>query len=74
MLATLLHDTSIALNVSQQGIHTREYNNPGLVSSPRTRRCGLQSPNGTITPAGATLPCKAWSFSEGFKLEHHACE
>jgi hypothetical protein len=36
--------------MSQQGIHTREYNNPGLAGSPRPQRGGLQIPNRTITP------------------------
>jgi hypothetical protein len=30
MLPSLLHDPGFSLTVSQQGIHTRGYNNPGL--------------------------------------------
>jgi hypothetical protein len=37
-------------------------------------RCGLQSPNRIITPMGTTLPCKAWSFTEGFKPGNHVRE
>jgi hypothetical protein len=74
MLRTLLHDPCIYLTVSQQGIHTRGYNNPGLAGSPQPRRGGLQSPNRTVTPVGTTLPCKAWSFTEGFKPGHHVRE
>jgi hypothetical protein len=33
--------SSFSLTVSQQGIHTRGYNNPGLVGSPWPRRGGL---------------------------------
>jgi hypothetical protein len=74
MLPTMLHDPGFSLTVSQQGIHTRGYNNPGLASSPRPRRGGLQSPNRTVTPVGTTLLCKAWSFPERFKPGHHAHE
>jgi hypothetical protein len=74
MLLTLLRGPSISLIVSQQGIHTRGYNNPGLAGSPRSRRGGLQSHNMTVTPVGTTLPCKAWSFTEGFKPGHHIHE
>jgi hypothetical protein len=28
----------------------------------------------TVTPVGATLPCKAWSFTEAFKPGHHVRE
>jgi hypothetical protein len=56
MLPTLLHDHGISLTVSQQGINTRGYNNPGLVGSPRPQRGGVQSLNRTITPVGTTLP------------------
>jgi hypothetical protein len=59
--------TIVTLGVSQ-------YSNPGLTGSPQPRRGELQSPNRTITPAGATLPCKAWSFIEGNTPRHHVCE
>jgi hypothetical protein len=67
MLPTLLHDPSFSLTISQQGIHTRGYNNPGLAGSPRPRCGGLQSHNRIVTPTGTTPLCKAWSFTEGFK-------
>jgi hypothetical protein len=47
---------------------------PGLAGSPGPRRGGLQSPNRTVTSVGTTLPCKAWSFTEGFKPRHHVRE
>jgi hypothetical protein len=50
------------------------YSNPGLAGSQRPQRGGLQSPNRTIAPMGITFPCKAWSFSEGFKPGHHVRE
>jgi hypothetical protein len=62
------------LTVPQQEIHTRGYNNPGLAGSPQPRRGGLQSPNMTVTPMGTTLPCKAWSFTEGIKPGHNVHE
>jgi hypothetical protein len=74
MLPTLLRDPGIKLTVSQQGIHTRAYSSPGLAGSPRRRRGGLQSPNMTVTHAGTTLLCKAWSITEGFKPGHHVRE
>jgi hypothetical protein len=74
MLPTLLHDPGDYLTVSQQGIHTRGYSNPGLAASPRPRRGGLQSPNRTVTPMGTTHLCKAWSLIEGFKPGHHVLE
>jgi hypothetical protein len=74
MLPTLLRDPDFSLTVSQQGIHTRGYNNLGLTSSPQPRRGGLQNPNRTVTPMGITLPCKAWSFTKGFKPGHHVRE
>jgi hypothetical protein len=58
----------------QQGIHTKGYSNPGLTGSPQPRCGGLQSLNRTITLVGTTLPCKAWSFTEGNILEHLVCE
>jgi hypothetical protein len=64
MLPTLLRDPGLSLTVSQDGIDTRGYSSLGLAGSPRPRRGGLQSPNITITPAGTTLPSKAWSFTE----------
>jgi hypothetical protein len=75
MLPTLLHDPR--RNVPQQGIHTMGYTqlfNPGLTDLPQPQRGGLQSSNMTVTPTGTTLPCKAWSFIEGFKPRHHAHE
>jgi hypothetical protein len=54
MLPTLLRDPGFSLSVSQQGIHTRGYNSPGLAGSPRPWRGGLQSPNKTVTPVGLT--------------------
>jgi hypothetical protein len=74
MLPTLLHDPDFSLTVSQQGINTKGYNNPGLVGSPRPRCGGLQSPNKTVTPMGTTLPCKAWNFTEGFEPGHNVHE
>jgi hypothetical protein len=74
MLPTLLRDPGFSLTVSQQGVHTRGYISPGLAGSPCPRRGGLQSPNMAITPTGTTLPCKVWSFTEGFKPRHHVCE
>jgi hypothetical protein len=74
MLPTLLHDPGLSLTISQQGIHTRGYNRPGLASLPRPQCGGLQSPNKTVTPAGTTLPCKAWSFTEEFKPGYHVRE
>jgi hypothetical protein len=74
MMPTLLRDPGFSLTVSQQGIHTWGYNNPSLAGSPRHRRGGLQSPNKTVTAVGTTLLCKAWSFTEGFKLGHHIHE
>jgi hypothetical protein len=74
MLPTLLRDPGFSLIVSQQGIHIKGYNNPGLAGSPRPRHGGLQSPNGTVTPVGTTLPCKALGFTEGFKPRHHVRE
>jgi hypothetical protein len=50
------------------------YSNLGLAGSPQLRRGGLQGPNRTITPAGTTLPCKAWSFTEGKTSRHHVHE
>jgi hypothetical protein len=70
MLPTLLRDPSFSPTVSQQAIHTRGYSGPGLAGSPRPRRGGLQSPVRTITPAGTTLLCKAFSFTIGFKPRH----
>jgi hypothetical protein len=60
--------------IPQQEIHTKGYSNPGLAGSPQPWRGGLQSPNRTVTLAGTTLPCKAWSFTEGNTSEHHICE
>jgi hypothetical protein len=60
--------------VPHQGIHTRGYSNPDLASSPQPRRGGLQSPNMIVTPAGTTLLCKAWSFTEGNTPIHHIHE
>jgi hypothetical protein len=74
MLPTLLCDRGFLVIVSQQGIHTRGYNSPGLAGSPLPWRGGLQSPNMTVTLAGTTLPCKAWSFTKGFKPEYHVYE
>jgi hypothetical protein len=74
MLPTLLRDFGFSLTVSQQGIHTRGYSSPGLAGSPRLQSSGLQIPNRTVTPVGTTLLCKEWSFTEGFKPEHHVHE
>jgi hypothetical protein len=74
MLPTLLRDPNISLTVSQQGIHARGYNSPGLAGSPQPQRRGLQSPNRIVTPVGTTLPCKVWSFFEGFKPGQHIRE
>jgi hypothetical protein len=74
MLPTLLHDPSFSLTVSQQGVHTWGYNSPGLDGSPQPQRGGLQIPNSTVTHVGTTLPCKAWSVTEGSKLGHHVRE
>jgi hypothetical protein len=60
--------------IPQHGIQTRGYNNPGLAGSPQPQRGGLQSPNRTATPMGTTLPCKAWSFTEGNTHGHHVRE
>jgi hypothetical protein len=60
-----------ANTIPQQGTHTRGYSNPGLAGSLQPRRGGLQSPNSTITFVGTTLPCKAWSFTEGNTPRHH---
>jgi hypothetical protein len=46
MLPTLLRNPGISLTVSQQGIHTREYNSPGLASSLRPRRDGFKALTG----------------------------
>jgi hypothetical protein len=40
----------------------------------RRERGGLQSPSRTVTPAVTTLPCKAWSFTEGNTPRHHVRE
>jgi hypothetical protein len=53
--------------------YTRLFN-LDLASSPQPQRGGLQSPNRTVTPTGTTLPCKAWSFTEGNTPGHHVCE
>jgi hypothetical protein len=50
------------------------YSNPGLAGSLQPRRSGLQSPNRTVTPAGTTLSCNTWSFTEGNTPGHHVCE
>jgi hypothetical protein len=50
------------------------YSNPGLAGSPQPQLGGLQNPNMTVTPAGTTISCKAWSFTEGFKPGHHVRE
>jgi hypothetical protein len=60
--------------IPQQGILTRGYSNSGLAGSPQTWRGGLQCPNTTVTPAGTTLPCKAWSFTEDNAPRHHVRE
>jgi hypothetical protein len=65
---------TLILTVPQQRIHTKGYNNPGLAGLPQPWRGGLQSPNRTITPAGTTLLCKAWSFTKGIKLGHDVRE
>jgi hypothetical protein len=63
-----------ANTIPKQGIHTRGYSKPDLASSPQPRHGGLQSPNKTITLVGTTLPCKAWSFTEGNTPRHHVHE
>jgi hypothetical protein len=50
------------------------YSDPGLADSSQPRRGGLQSHNRTVTLAGTTLPCKAWSFTKGNTPRHHVCE
>jgi hypothetical protein len=65
---------TLANTIPQQGIHTRGYSNLGLAGSSQLRHGALQSPNGTVTPAGTTLPCKAWSFTEGNTTEYHVRE
>jgi hypothetical protein len=74
MLATLLHNPGISLTVSQLGKQTRGCSSPGLAGLPRPQRGGLHRPNGTVTLAGITLPCMAWSFTEGFKPGHDVHE
>jgi hypothetical protein len=71
LLSSLLCFVTLANTIPQQGIHTRGYSNPGLAGTPQPLRGGLQSPNRTITPAGTTLSCKAWSFTEGNTPGHH---
>jgi hypothetical protein len=71
LLSSLLYFVTPTNTVPQQEIHTRGYSNPGLVDSPQPWHGGLQSPNRIVTPAGTTLPCKAWSFTEGNTPEHH---
>jgi hypothetical protein len=74
LLSRLLCLVTPINTIPQQEIYTRGYINPGLASSPQPQRGGLQSPNMTITPVGTTLPCKAWSFTEGNTLGHHVRE
>jgi hypothetical protein len=63
-----------ANTIPQHGIHTRGYSNLGLAGSPQPRRGGLQRPNRIVTPASTTVPCKAWSFTEGITPRHHIHE
>jgi hypothetical protein len=63
-----------AKTIPLQGIHTSGYSNTGLAGSPQPQCGGLQSPNRTVTPAGTTLLCKVWSFTEDNTPGHHICE
>jgi hypothetical protein len=74
LLSSLLCFATAANTIPQQGIHTRGYNSLGLVGSPQPQRGGLQSPNRTITPVGATLPCKVSSSGEDNTPRHHVRE
>jgi hypothetical protein len=74
LLSSLLCFAISANTIPQQGIHTRGYSDLGLAGSPQPQRGGLQSPNWTVIPAGTTLPCKLWSFTEGNTPGHHICE
>jgi hypothetical protein len=74
LLSSLLYFVTLANTIPQQGIHTRGYSNLHLAGSPQPRHGGLQSPNRTVTPAGTTLLCKVWSFTEGNTPRHHVCE
>jgi hypothetical protein len=74
LLSSLLYFATPTNTVPQQGIHTRGYSNLGLADSPQPQCGGLQNPNRTITHAGTTLSCKAWSFTEGNTPRHHIRE
>jgi hypothetical protein len=71
LLSSLLCFVTLANTIPQHGIHTGGYSNPGLAGLPQAHHGGLQSPNRTVTHAGTTLLCKAWSFTEGNTLGHH---
>jgi hypothetical protein len=58
---------------SHKGIQQPRFGRLATTSA-RPRRGGLQIPNRTVTPVGTTLPCKVWSFTEGFKPGHHIRE
>jgi hypothetical protein len=74
LFSSLLYFATPVNTIPQQGIHIRGYNNPGLAGSPQPRCGGLQIPNRTVTPAGTTLMCKAWSFIKDNTPGHHIRE
>jgi hypothetical protein len=74
LLSSLLCFMTPTNTIPQKGIHPRGYSNPGLAGSAQPRRGGLQSPNRNVPPAGTTLPCKAWSFTECNTPRHHVRE